>query len=476
MHISRRRAIIYTVITVVAFAAAAEVGVRLVCWAIGRVPYTVATPWMQADDELLYVFQPHFEGRVYQTTARINNHGLRGEDCTTSKPKNTLRVLCLGDSRTFGFFTGQDECYPAQLERLWRERVPNHRLEVLNAGMPGYSSYQGLRYLELRGLRFEPDVVTVAFGANERRFVLRPEQADGAQWFRQAARGLRQRQRLRFSYALLGAAKVLRRARGVDRWNRDVLASPSQRLDDLPCRVDRETFRQNLRRIARLCRERGIRLILITMADAPAIEQAFDEGRRLRSQERYDEAIEAFSRIGREPADRPTEQWCRALVLYEIGLTRQAEGRTSEALAAFRESAQTAAFWSALGGRLIRHARDYVEIMREVASEVETPCLDIAARFAQRPELFADYCHFTARGHRAIAEGLADCLAKGQPATSNQQLTTDNWRSRVLDLQTAATLVAFEGQLDQPIKQLREAHAARLPQLGIHTDAREAGN
>jgi lysophospholipase L1-like esterase len=410
LELTRRKKIIYTLAALAGLAVGIELAVRLVCWAAGRVPYTAATPWCIADDDLLYVFRPHYEGRIFEAVARVNDLGLRGDDFATSKPKGTRRVLCLGDSRTFGYQVAQDECFPAQLERIWREKFPGSPIEVLNAGLPGYSSYQGLHYLELKGLRFDPDVVTVAFGFNDRRFVLKPEQADGAQWFREAARGLRSRSRLRFSYALLGVAKMLSRARSEDTWRRDVLALPSQRLDALSCRVDLDAYRRNLRQIAATCRTRRIPLVFILMGDSPAVEQPFQDGIRLRSEKRYDEAIAAFLRIGRMPADLATEQWCRALVLYEIGLTRAAQGRTSEALAVFRESAQAAAHWSVFGGTPIRHARDYVEAMRQVAAELQAPCLDIAAQFAQRPDLFADYTHHNAQGHRLIAEALADFL------------------------------------------------------------------
>ena len=412
MELTTRKKIIYTAVVVVSFIGAAELAVRLGCWAIGRVPYTAATPWMVADDELLYVFRPNYEGKVYLVQSRINNHGLRDDDFTTRKPKGTRRVLCLGDSRTFGYLVDQDEAYPSQLERLLRERYPSGRIEVLNAGRPAYSIYQGLRYLELRGLQFEPDVVTVGFGSNGRRFVLRREQADSAEWFRHVARDLRLRHQVRFSYALLALSKVLRRVIGVDTWSRDVLALPSQRLDNLPCRVEGDTLRRRLRQLVRLCHERRIPVVILIMADAPSIEQAFDDGMQLRSQEQYDEAVEAFARIGRDPADPATEQWYRALVHYEIGLTREAEGRTSEALATFRESAQAAAVWSISGGTAVRHGRDYLKILREVAEELKVPRVEIAERFARRPELFTDHCHFTAEGHRLIAEAVAECLAE----------------------------------------------------------------
>lgn len=410
--LSRRKKTVYCAIAIVAVAAAAEVCVRAVCWLLGRTPYTVATSWLQADDDLLVTLQPHYEGPIRSVRARINNIGLRGEDITTEKPLGTWRVLCLGDSRTFGYVVNQGQSYPAQLQRLFQQAHPDYRIEVINAGIPAYSAYQGLRFLELKGFALEPDAVTVAFGYNERRFVLSREQADSAEWFKRAARGIRWRRRLRFSYALLAMAKLARRLRGVDTWRSDVLKLPSQRLDRLHCRVDRGDFARYLRQIGRLCRDRGIAVAFIAMDDAPPIVETFRRGRRLRAQRRYEQAIKTFLDVGRDPPNEQIARWYRALALYEVGLTRQAQGKTTEALAAFRQSAQAAAFWSTSGGAPIRHSTDYVAIVRAVAAELRAPCVDLAAQLARRPELFVDHCHYSAEGHEQIARAILRCFVR----------------------------------------------------------------
>ncbi|MCX8037481.1 MAG: GDSL-type esterase/lipase family protein [Candidatus Sumerlaeia bacterium] len=407
MYLPLRKKLLFSAAVLLALPLSAEALVRLVCWMTGRVPYTAATPWCRADDDLLYVFPPHFEGRVFEAQARINNLGLRGKDIPEAKSTGTLRVLCLGDSRTFGYQVANEQSFPAQLELRLREMQPNSPIEVLNAGFPGYSSYQGLRFLETRGERLAPDLVTVAFDFNDRRFVLRPEQADGPAYFRQTARALRLRHRMRFSYALLGAWKVASRLRRETTWAQDVLALPSHRLPDLSCRVEIGQFRDNLRAIARWCRERQIAVVFIAMADAPPIVQAMEEGIRLRSEKHFDKAIAAFSRIGIEPPDPSTAQWCRALAQYEIGLTLEAQNRTSEALEAFRVAAQAAAFWSVFGGTPVRHSKDYVQVVCDAAGEMQIPCVDIASLFSHRPDLFADYTHHNAEGHRLIAEAVA---------------------------------------------------------------------
>lgn len=92
---------------------------------------------------------------------------------TVDKPSGVFRIICLGGSFTYGwpYNKPQDaaDIYPAVLQTLLNNsRAQGEpRYEVINAGVGGYSSYQGLLYLRKRLLRFKPDLITVAFGAND---------------------------------------------------------------------------------------------------------------------------------------------------------------------------------------------------------------------------------------------------------------------------------------------------------------------
>src|SRR5581483_189566 len=62
-----------------------------------------------------------------------------------------FRIVCLGDSITFGFNVDQDETFPRRLERLLNQRHPGHPVEVVNTAVPGWSWLQGLRFYETEG-------------------------------------------------------------------------------------------------------------------------------------------------------------------------------------------------------------------------------------------------------------------------------------------------------------------------------------
>lgn len=46
------------------------------------------------------------------------------------------RILCLGDSNTYGLWLERDEAYPQQLEAIWNADPAAAPVEVLNLGFP----------------------------------------------------------------------------------------------------------------------------------------------------------------------------------------------------------------------------------------------------------------------------------------------------------------------------------------------------
>jgi lysophospholipase L1-like esterase len=76
------------------------------------------------------------------------------------------RILCLGDSNTYGIYLDAGEAYPAQLEALWNGSG-SLRVEVLNLGFPGTNSSKLVAELPRLIDALEPDLVTVLVGAND---------------------------------------------------------------------------------------------------------------------------------------------------------------------------------------------------------------------------------------------------------------------------------------------------------------------
>jgi len=97
-----------------------------------------------------------FDGRTYS----FNSIGLRGSAMDTVKRQP--RIVALGNSCTFGWGVGDDNIFTAKLEQYL-----NHSYEVINAGIPGYSSYQGKIFFESEIKKLKPDILLILFAWND---------------------------------------------------------------------------------------------------------------------------------------------------------------------------------------------------------------------------------------------------------------------------------------------------------------------
>jgi len=95
-----------------------------------------------------------------------NSRGFQGQEFEERKPEGVLRIVCMGNSSTFGWGVPPDSSYPRLLEKILEESSGGD-VEVINAGVPGYSSLQGLVLFEREISTLEPDIVTVSYGAND---------------------------------------------------------------------------------------------------------------------------------------------------------------------------------------------------------------------------------------------------------------------------------------------------------------------
>lgn len=157
-------------------------------WAVakGEIPKTVQPP--SVEELRLYAYRPlpyvmfglkpkwrrqgqtDSRGNVLLKTS--NTRGFRGKDFEVPKPPGRYRIVCLGCSVTYGDSVSDFETYPVQLERELRKARPDLDVEVVNAGVPSYTSAETLANFAFQCLDWEPDAVLVYEGIND----LRPRQ------------------------------------------------------------------------------------------------------------------------------------------------------------------------------------------------------------------------------------------------------------------------------------------------------------
>lgn len=85
----------------------------------------------------------------------------RGLRRTPSAGSGRPTILFLGDSCLMGIGVNDDQTVPAAVQRLMPEAA------CLNAGVPGYSAYQGRMTLSELGPALRPNIVVIGFGFND---------------------------------------------------------------------------------------------------------------------------------------------------------------------------------------------------------------------------------------------------------------------------------------------------------------------
>jgi hypothetical protein len=104
--------------------------------------------------------------RVPTVHVDANAFGYRGPAVPREKPGDTLRILLVGDSFTYGMGVEQDQTLSAWMERGLRERL-GRRVEVLNFGIPGLNVEDALVQYRHFAAAWEHDLVLYASFDND---------------------------------------------------------------------------------------------------------------------------------------------------------------------------------------------------------------------------------------------------------------------------------------------------------------------
>ncbi len=94
----------------------------------------------------------------------LNNLGMRGPNVSPVADASTTRLVTLGASETFGLYEPEGMEFPRRLEACLNNRLQHvsasatKRVQVLNAGLPGFTIPTGLQDLALRLRRFGPSI------------------------------------------------------------------------------------------------------------------------------------------------------------------------------------------------------------------------------------------------------------------------------------------------------------------------------
>lgn len=127
----------------------------------------------EKDRNLRWRFSPE-EGR--------NSLGLRNAE-VKAKQGNQKRILFLGDSLVWSGHTSLGGMlYTRVVEKNLNDALgaKDRPVQIINAGVPGYTTYQGLEFLKVYGLDMQPDLVVLVFALNDvyYKYLHKPDKDD----------------------------------------------------------------------------------------------------------------------------------------------------------------------------------------------------------------------------------------------------------------------------------------------------------
>jgi len=125
-----------------------------------------------ADKDYGRRLKPNYKTRIIgrggiDFNVTVNSKGLRGREVKYEKDKNTIRIMAIGDSFTYGYGADNYETFPKILEVELNRKYEDIAVEVINAGVTGWGTIQEKKYLLREGNKYDPDIIIVGFYLND---------------------------------------------------------------------------------------------------------------------------------------------------------------------------------------------------------------------------------------------------------------------------------------------------------------------
>ncbi len=114
---------------------------------------------MVEDPDLLWRLEPNV------TWVVANEIGFRGYWPDRDHRDSDFRILCVGDSSTFGLGVAYGQTYGVQLERQIQEHAPHRVVRSVLAALPGYSTFQDRAWMARHFATVQPAVTLFYCGA-----------------------------------------------------------------------------------------------------------------------------------------------------------------------------------------------------------------------------------------------------------------------------------------------------------------------
>ena len=166
-----RRKVLLAALSVLLTLMALEIGWRIYVANFGterqRALYLYSRAQIAAETSLFRAL-PFVNYGLSPAHDEVNAQGYRGPVVKIPKPPGIFRIVSLGGSTTYGaFLDSYEKTYPHQLQLELAEAYGLDHIEVVNAGVPGYSSWETAVNFLLRIQDLDPDLITVYHAVND---------------------------------------------------------------------------------------------------------------------------------------------------------------------------------------------------------------------------------------------------------------------------------------------------------------------
>jgi lysophospholipase L1-like esterase len=187
----------------------------------------------------------------YIVNYKINSHGFRGDEFEYKKSPRTKRIVCIGDSSTFGFFVNNFDTYPKRLNNILQTQTVEKNAEVINGGILAYSSFQGIKFFEESVRPLKPDILVMAYGFNDS--------------YENQTKDNRIELETESTSKIKRCLENFATYRLLSQLSRKVTKNDDSSKDP-GVRVDLSDYKQNLEKIYSICQEDNIYLILLPIS------------------------------------------------------------------------------------------------------------------------------------------------------------------------------------------------------------------
>lgn len=228
-------------------------------------------------------YQIYYPTPNYRHAGTVHNSlGFRGSEISRVKPPGVFRIVLVGGSSTYDTsIPDNNQTFASKLSDALKNTYQYKHVEVINAGVPGYTSWESLINFEFRVLDLSPDLVVYYEAVNDvhARFVLpsayRADNGGLRQWWspppipaweyscflRILARGAKRSRQVELEDVSVAptAAYMFNKANADDATMRGVLATNTPVF-----------FERNLESMAAIAKAHHIGMMFATWAHCPA--------------------------------------------------------------------------------------------------------------------------------------------------------------------------------------------------------------